>query len=119
MPGQWYGRVTDLNHMPRPTLPSPWDEVHSQYVQNNPGDFNAWYLQQPGYRSSDLTDKFYGFLNTWLGGAPGRFGGYKVANPEARYEDYLLAQNPWPDYVQQNRPRVNAATFFGPRLQQR
>jgi len=119
MAGQWYGRSTQLARTPRPSLPSPWGEAQQTYVDQNPGDFNAWYLQQPGYTQSDLGDQFYGWLRTWLGGRPAAFGGYRMTNPEAHYEDYLLNQNPWSDYQAENRPRVQAASFFGPRLQQR
>jgi hypothetical protein len=119
MAGQWYGRATDLARTKMPGLPSNWGEPQQQYVQENPGDFNAWVLQQPGYTQSDLGQQFYGWLQTWLGGRPTAFGGYKVDHPEAHYEDWLLGQNPWQDYSQQNRPTTQAATFFGPRLQQR
>jgi len=120
MPGQWFGRAPELGRtQARPSLPSPWGEPQQTYVDEHPGDFNAWYLQQPGYRQSDLSDKFYGFLQTWLGGRPSAFGGYKMTNPEAHYEDWLLGQNPWADYQAQNPGKVNAASWFGPRLQQR
>lgn len=118
---RWYGRTTQLAQMPRPSLPPGWedDPAKSIYVQENPGDFNAWYLQQPGYTQRDLNDKFYGFLSTWLGRQVTGFGGHKITNPEARYEDYLLSQNPWLAYQQENRATIQAPSFFGPRLQKR